>query len=162
MKTRIILATLLLSLTAGGCKQSTPPPAPVTDPQVVSQKLDDAKQNASAAAADLKDYTYAKKTEYVQKMRDELAALNQEIDEFGDKIAQESTEAKAAAQPKLDALHAQADKLKAQLDKAEDATEAGWDDFKQQAESDYNDLKKSCDDARQWVSDKIAPNPPTS
>lgn len=105
----------------------------------------------------LNDYAYAKKTEYVQAMRGELADLDKQIDALGTKIASAGELAKQAAQPKLDALHAQVGKLKNQLDHAEDATEATWDKFKASTASSYDALKKSCDDARQWVSDKIAP-----
>lgn len=155
-----LIALSALAVLAWGCKpsqpDSTPAPAPTTQPQT-AQSLDAAKQDAKATAKDLQDYTFAEKDAFVKEMREELAELDAKIDELGNKIASETADAKAAAQPKLDALHAQAEKLKVQLDKAEDTTEAGWDSFKQSAKEDYDALKKSCDDARQWLSDKIAP-----
>ena len=68
-----------------------------------------------------------------------------------------STAAQAEAKPKLQMLRDQANKLNQQLDKAKNATESTWDDVKAGSKKAYNELKDGFQQARQWVSDKIAP-----
>jgi hypothetical protein len=79
-----------------------------------------------------------------------LDALSARVEKAGDA-------AKADAKPKLKALREDADKLNQQLDKAKSATESTWDDVKVGTGKAYRDLKDSFQQARQWVSDKIAP-----
>jgi hypothetical protein len=43
------------------------------------------------------------------------------------------------------------------LDKAKNATESTWDDVKAGFKKAYSELKDGFNQARQWVSDKIAP-----
>ena len=47
--------------------------------------------------------------------------------------------------------------LKKQLDEAKSATESTWDSVKAASKKGYNELKDGFNQARQWVSDKIAP-----
>jgi DNA anti-recombination protein RmuC len=125
--------------------------------QTTSQQLDNAKAETKQAAQDMKDYTYAQKTEFVQQMQAQLAALNRDLDQLSVKVEKSSDAVKADAKPKLQALRDQADKLNQQLDKAKDATESTWGDVKDGTKKAYTDLKDSFQQARQWVSDKIAP-----
>ena len=46
---------------------------------------------------------------------------------------------------------------KAQLDSAETATEASWEDVQSRYRAARSDLKRSFDDARQWLSERIEP-----
>jgi hypothetical protein len=155
----IIFAPLALAmlalLAAPGCKPSQAGDTPSPE----AQKLADAKQKSAEAVADLKDYAFAKKADFVKAMRAELDEARKEMNDLDSKMAVATNDVKTAAQPKMEALHAQVDKLKAELDEAEDATEANWSSVKEGAEKTYADLKKSCNDARQWLSEKIAPNP---
>jgi cytochrome c556 len=122
-----------------------------------SQQLDKVQAKTEAAAQDMKDYTYAQKSAFVEKMQAQLADLNRDLDQLSAKVEKSSDTAKAEAKPKLQALRAQTDKLNQQLDKARNATESTWDDVKAGSRKAYDEAKDSFQQARQWVSDKLAP-----
>ena len=125
--------------------------------QTTAQQFDKVEAKTEQAAQDMKDYTYAQKTQFVEKMQGQLAALNQDLDQLSAKVDKSSDTAKAEAKPKLQALRDQADQLNQQLDKAKNATESTWDDVKVGTKKAYDNLKDGFQQARQWVSDKIAP-----
>jgi ElaB/YqjD/DUF883 family membrane-anchored ribosome-binding protein len=79
------------------------------------------------------------------------------LDQLSAKVEKSSDAAKAEAKPKLQALRDQTDKLNQQLDKAKNATESNWDDVKAGSKKAYAELANGFQQARQWVSDKIAP-----
>ena len=148
MKHKNLIITLLaVSAFAVGCDKE----------QTTSQQFDKVQAETQQAAQDMKDYTFAQKTEFVEKMRVQLAALNQDLDQLSAKVDKSDDAAKAEAKPKLQALRDQADKLNQQLDKAKNATESTWDDVKAETRKAYNELKDGFQQGRQWVSDKIAP-----
>jgi hypothetical protein len=90
-------------------------------------------------------------------MEKQLAELNRELDQLSAKVEKSSDAAKAEARPKLQALRDQAAKLNKQLDEARNATESTWDDVKAGFTKGYAEVKDGFNQARQWVSDKIAP-----
>jgi len=148
MKHTILLFTLLAaSAFAVGCNKE----------QTTSQQLDNAQAETKQAAQDMKDYTYAQKTEFVENMKGQLAEINRDLDQLSAKIEKANDAAKAEAKPKLQALRDQTDKLNQQLDQVKNATESTWDDIKTGSKKSYNELKDGFQQARQWVSDKIAP-----
>src|SRR5260370_39572017 len=122
-----------------------------------SQQIDKVQAETKQAAQDMKDYPYAQKSAFVETMQAQLAALNKDLDQLSAKVEKSSHAAKAEAKPKLQALRDQADKLNQQLDKAKNATESTWDDVKSGTKKAYNELADGFQQARQWVSDKIAP-----
>jgi len=122
-----------------------------------SQQLENAKSEAKEAAQDMKDHTYAKKDEFVQQMQSHLATLNQDLDKLSAKIESSSDAVKAEAKPKLQALRDQASQLNKQLDDVKNASESTWDSVKAGAQKAYDGLAKGVRQARQWVSDKVAP-----
>jgi len=129
MKHKNLLITLLVvSAFAVGCKPSEPSVTENRD--AMAKQLDKVQTKTTEAAQDLKDYTYAQKTEFVETMQGQLAEINRDLDQLSAKIEKANDAAKAEAQPKLQALRDQADKLNQQLDKAKDATESTWDDIK--------------------------------
>ena len=147
MKHKNFLITLLAaSAFAAGCDKE----------QTTSQQLNKVQTETKEAAQDMKDFTYAQKTEFVKTMQAQLAALNQDLDQLSAKVDKSSDAAKAEAKPKLQALRDQADKLNQQLDKAKNATESTWDDVKAGTKKAYSELKDGFQQARQWISDKIA------
>jgi peptidoglycan hydrolase CwlO-like protein len=103
------------------------------------------------------EFSYDKKPEFVAKLKSELANVNNEIKNLGDKIAASTEKAKTEAQPKLDQLKEQAKTLDVQIDKAENATAETWEEVKAGSKKALEDVKAGFNDARAWVSEKIAP-----
>jgi len=150
MKNKTLLITFLsVAAFAIGCKPS--------DEKSAAQQMDKVQTETKQAAQDMKDYTFAQKAEFVKTMQDQLTALNQDLDKLSAKIDSSSDAIKAEAKPKLQALRDQATKLNQQLADAPNATESTWDSVKAGSKKAYNELKDGFNQARQWVSDKIAP-----
>jgi hypothetical protein len=148
MKKKIFPITFLaLAALAAGCDKE----------QTTSQQIDQVKSETADAAKDMKDYTYAQKDEFIKYMQVQLTALNQDLDKLSAKIDGSSDAIKAEAKPKLQALRDQAAKLNQQLADDQNATESTWDSVKAASAKGFSDLKDGVNNARQWVSDKIAP-----
>ena len=90
-------------------------------------------------------------------MQGQLDEINRDLDQLAAKVEKASDTAKAEAKPKLQTLRDQAAKLNTQLDEAKNATESTWGDVKAGFKKGYSELKNGFQQARQWVSDKIAP-----
>jgi chromosome segregation ATPase len=123
----------------------------------VSTRIETLQAETRETTQSMKDYTYAEKAEFTAKMQGQLAAINKELDDLAIRIGKSSDSVKADATPKFRALRTQADKLARQLDGARDATESTWDDVKSGTRKAYDELTDGFQQARQWVSDKIAP-----
>ena len=148
MKHTNLLCTLLAACAfAMGCNKE-----PTT-----SQQIDKVQAETKQAAQDMKDYTYAQKAEFVETMQAQLAALNRDLDQLSAKVEKASDAVKAEAKPKLQALRDQMAQLNKQLDEARNATESTWDSVKGGFKKAYEASKEGFQEARQWVSDKIAP-----
>ncbi len=148
MKNKTLLITFLSAVTfAVGCDKE----------KTTAQQIDTVKTETKQAASDMKDYTFAQKDEFVKSMQGQLATLNQDLDKLSAKIDGSSDAIKAEAKPKLQALRDQATKLNQQLADAQNATESTWDSVKAGTKTAYESVAKGFNDARQWVSDKIAP-----
>jgi chromosome segregation ATPase len=152
MKNKTLLITLLsIAAFAVGCnKEQTKEPN-------IPQQIENVKTETKQAAQDMKDYTFAQKAEFVAAMQSQLDALNKDIDQLSAKIDSSSDAVKAEAKPKLQALRDQAAQLNKQLDDAKNATESTWDSVKAGFTKAYDATKDGFNQARQWVSDKIAP-----
>lgn len=105
----------------------------------------------------MQEYSFAQKDEFVATMRTQLAALNRELDELAARTERSSAAVKADAQPRIDALRKQTATLNRQLDDAATATESGWDRFKADVRKTHEASKEEFKQARQWLSEKIAP-----
>jgi chromosome segregation ATPase len=151
MKNKILAVTVLsIAAFAVGCnKEAASPP--------VSEQVETVKTETKQAAQDMKDYTFAQKAEFVKAMQAQLDALNKDLDQLSAKIDKSSDAVKAEAKPKLQALRDQAAQLNKQLDEAKNATESTWDSVKAGFTKAYDATKDGFNQARQWVSDKIAP-----
>lgn len=141
------LTVLAVAVFTAGCNKT----------ETTAQQLDKVQAETKQATQDLKDYTFAQKAEFTATMQTQLAEINQELDQLAAKIEKSSDAAKAEATPKLQALREKADELGKQLEKAKDATESTWDSVKAGSKKAYGELKDGFTQARQWVSDKIAP-----
>jgi len=148
MKHKTLLVTFLsvVAFTVGCDKADT-----------TSQQLDKVQEKTAEAAQEMKDYTFAQKAEYAEKMQSQLTEINKDLDQLAVKIEKSSDAAKAEAKPKLQALREKADQLGKQLDEAKNATESTWDSVKAGSKKAYAELKDGFNQARQWVSEKIAP-----
>jgi ElaB/YqjD/DUF883 family membrane-anchored ribosome-binding protein len=143
----LIIAFLSIAAFAVGCNKE----------QTTSQQLENVKTETKEAAQDMKDYTFAQKAEFVKQMQIQLDNLNRDLDQLAAKIESSSDAVKAEAKPKLQALRDQAAQLNKQLDEARNATESTWDSVKNGFQKAYEATKDGFNQARQWVSDKIAP-----
>ena len=144
---KLAIAVLSVAAFAVGCDKE----------QTTSQQLDKVQEKTKEAAQDMKDYTFAQKAEFVEKMQGQLTELNRDLDQLAAKIEKGSDAVKAEAKPKLQALRDQTAQLNKQLDEARNATESTWDSVKGGFQKAYEASKEGFQQARQWVSDKIAP-----
>ena len=148
MKNKTLIFTFLTAAAVVvGCDQQ-----PTT-----AQQIDKVQTETKQAAQDMKDYTVAQKADFVAAMQAQLTTLNQDLDKLSAKVDSSSDAVKTEAKPKLQALRDQAAKLNQQLADAQNATESTWDSVKADSQKAYASLAESFADARQWVSDKIAP-----
>ena len=152
----IAIATLALTTFVAGCKPSAESPAPETR-ETTAQQFEKVKTETKAAAQEMKEYTYAQKADFIVEMQGRLDALNRDLDQLAAKVEKASDDAKAEAKPKLQVLRDHAAKLNAQLAQAKNATASTWSDVKAGFNKGYGELKNGFQEARQWVSDKIAP-----
>ena len=148
MKHKMLVITLLgaTAFVVGCNKEQTP-----------AQQLDKVQAETKQAAQDMKDYTFAQKAAFVETMQAQLAALNRDLDQLAAKVEKSSDAIKAEAKPKLQVLRDQLAQLNKQLDEARNATESTWDSVKGGFKKAYQATKDGFNQARQWVSDKIAP-----
>lgn len=152
----LLIALLAVSACAVGCKPSTQQSVTETR-ETTERQFDKVKKETKEAAQEMKDYAYAQKAEFVANMQAQLDEINRDLDQLAARIEKSSDAAKAEAKPKLEALRDQTAKLTKQLDQAKDATESTWGDVKDGVKKGYDELKDGFQQARQWVSDKIAP-----
>jgi chromosome segregation ATPase len=145
----LILAVLSVVAFTVGCEKT----------ETTSQQLDKVQEKTAAIAQDLKDkdYTYEQKAEFTAQMQTQLAEINKDLDLLAAKIEKSSDAVKAEAKPKLESLRAQAARLNTQLDEVKNATASTWDSVKAGSKKAYAELKDGFNQARQWVSEKIAP-----
>ena len=122
-----------------------------------SEQLDKVQAKTARTAQEMNDYSYAQKSQFVEKMQGQLAALSADLDQLSAKIEKSSDAAKAEAKPKLQSLRDQTAHLNKQLDEVKNATESTWDSVKSRFNKAYQSSKDGFQEARQWVSEKIAP-----
>lgn len=145
------LATLSVS-----CK---PPEKASSDPtaKAVDQQIDKTKAAVDKADSNLSTYTFAQKAEFLAVMEKNMAEVNRNLDELSAIIDKSSMAVKAEAKPKLLVLRSQADLLNKQLDNVRNANASTWDIVKATTSDAYDGLKSGVLQARQWLSEKIAP-----
>src|ERR1039458_6037694 len=142
-----VITFLFIAAIAVGCNKE----------QTTSQQMDKVQTETTQASQDMKDYTFAQKAEFVKAMQSQLDTLNKDLDQLSAKIDKSSDAVKAEAKTNLQALRDQAAQLNKQLDEAKNATESTWDSVKAGFTKAYDATKDGFNQARQWVSDKIAP-----
>ena len=147
MKHKSLLITLLsAAVFTVGCDKE----------QTTSQQIDNAKTETREAARDMKDYTFAQKAEFTEKMQGQISDLNKDLDQLSVKIEKSTDAVKTENRPKLQALRDQSASLTRQLDDVRGATESTWDGVKSTSRKAWDGLKDGVNASRNWVADKIA------
>lgn len=123
----------------------------------VESKLDAVKKETKEAAQTVQEYTYAQRAEFIRETKAELAKIEQEMDRLSAKAENSRGKAAREAKDRVAAVREKSVHVRRQLERAESATEATWDDAKAGVKGAYGSLKDSFEDTRQWLSDKIAP-----
>ena len=151
------LAITFLAATAFtvGCKPAAEQSPSET--QSATAQFDKVKNQTNVATHGVEDSAHPEKAEFVAKMRSQLDEIKGSLDQLSAKVEKASDAAKAEAKPKLEALREQMARLNKQLEGTKSATESTWGDAKAGFEKGYSELKDGFQQARQWVSDKIAP-----
>jgi small-conductance mechanosensitive channel len=121
------------------------------------ENVEKMKKETKEAAESAKDYAFAQKAEFVEKMKSELAEINARIDKLSKKAEKAGDATRDEAKSRLQALRDQAAKLNKQLDEANNIVEANWADFKAGVNKSCGDMKDSFKQSRRWLSQKIAP-----
>jgi hypothetical protein len=152
----LAIAFLSVAAFAVGCKPTEEQSA-AKNQEATTAQIDKVKKETKEAAQEIKDYTYAQRAEFVAKMQDQLSTLNHDLDELSAKVAKASGTAKDEGTIKLKALREQVVALNKQLDAAKNADESTWSTVKAGSRKAYDELKKSFQQVREWLSDKIAP-----
>jgi cytochrome c556 len=153
---KLVITFMTAAAFAVGCK----PAAEISaseERKATEAQIDKVKQETKEVAQDVKNYSYAQKAEFVEKMQNNLAEINRDLDQITAKIEKSSDAAKAEAKPRLEALREQTAKLHKHLDEAKNATESTWDSVKATSQKALDSLKDGFQQSRQWLSDKIAP-----
>ena len=148
MKNKVrFLFLISAGIIAAGCEKK----------RTTSEQLDRVQTKTAEVAQDMRDFTFAEKDEFVAKMRSELAELNRNLDELAAKVEKSSTAVKSDAQARIARLREHTARLNKQLDEATNATVSDWDKFKADVRKTGDASRQEFKEARQWLSDKIAP-----
>jgi len=158
-RTQIILTLFSATVftVATGCKPESEKPVGGEANRDAAAQLDKAKEETREAIDAAKDYAYAQRTEYADRIRAELADLNKELDKLSAKVESANESVKADAKAKVQEIRGKVVSLNERLDAVKGATESTWDDVKAGVKKAYDDVKDSFKQARQWLSEKIAP-----
>ena len=157
-KSKLAIALLFAAAVVAGCKPTIETSTSGTkQDSAAAFQLAKAKAATAEAVIAMDDYAYARKAEFVAKMKSELVATQEDLDRLGAKVASSAGAVKAEATAKLDAARVKLAQTKQQLEQAENATESSWNDVKRGFKESYAGLKESIVLTRQWLSDKIAP-----
>lgn len=121
-------------------------------------QLEKANTESKEAVHKMQAYAYAQKADFIKQTKEDLTQIQKEMDLLGAKVAKADDAVKADANSKLDAVREKWAQAKMQLDRAEDATEATWDDVTDGVKKSYGEMQDAYEQTRQWLSDKIEPN----
>jgi cob(I)alamin adenosyltransferase len=104
-----------------------------------------------------KDYAYGQKAEFIEKTRQDLVQIQQEVDRLAAQVATARKETQSEANAKLQVVRDKADKLNKQFEQLKGATDASWNEVKAGFRKSRGELNSSFNEARQRLADKIAP-----
>lgn len=152
--TPLAIACLTLAALAVGCNPSSEPSATESRPATARQ-LDPVQQQTNVVTQ-VNHYAYAQRAEFVATRQTQLAEINRDLDQLEARIENADDAAKAEARPRIEALRRQVAELNTHLDDARNATESTWDNVKAGFEQGYTEVKDGFNQARHWISDRIA------
>lgn len=150
----LLITAVLLFCSIAGCDWFSGKSNAEKSLDELQTELVEAKEKQAKA---LSDYTYAQKKQFVSAMKKELSDIQAEIDQLSEKVAKSKSSAKQNAQKKIDSLREELELTKVKIEEAQNTTESGWEDVKNGFAQANNNLKKSFENTRQWLSDKIEP-----
>lgn len=160
---------LMVGVVATGCDRPTYEDSPTNsdDPKTAAAKRDDPETAAAQreeaitatkeAAESIKNYSHAEKDKFIDEAKRELADIRSEVERLRAEVDRSSGEARADAEARLEVVRQKLDAAKAQIDRAETATEDSWDDVRSGYWTAREDLRTSFDQTRQWMSDRMEP-----
>ena len=152
-----LIATAGLAVAAlAGCAPDVDKPTPKAGE--VAVKVQQARRETSEATRAAANYSYAQKSEMVQDMKGEIAEINKEAERLAGRMGEASDAARVEAKAKLQDLHKKTVDLNTKLDRAKDSSESRWEDVKAGVKKSYDELNESFKQARQWLSEQIAPS----
>lgn len=153
---QLALSILAIAALTSGCKPAAEPTGTETR-ETGLPSTTKTQQAAEETAQAWKDYTYARKAELVVRMQSQLTELERDLDQLSAMTDKASATAKTEAQPKIKALRDQVAVLTKNLEAVKGSTESTWDDVKSAFQKGYDEVKVQFQQARQWLSDTIAP-----
>lgn len=154
----VYTCVLVTGLLVGGCKSTSEESAALAELHANAEtQAIKAKAEEQAADRASQDYSYAQRVQFVDETERDMDAIYDELGRLTAKVEKFDGVAKADAKAKLAVVQDKWTQAKKQLDRAESATESGWDEVQGGFKKAYHELKESLDTMRQRLSDKIAP-----
>jgi hypothetical protein len=158
---QIAITMIFVTAFATGCSPGESKPVPtVASTNSTSANappsFEQVKKEAGEAAQVTKDYAYAQKSEFVAKMHEELAVLNQEIERLSAQAVIGADNLKAEAAEKVKLLREKAAALSKRLDDSMNTGESAWDTVKTGFKQAHEDLKETVKAAGDWFREKTA------
>ncbi len=101
-----------------------------------------------------RDYAFPQKTEFVEKMRKELADIQGELTRYSAQITRGDGPVKVDEQEALNTAQEKWSVTQKRLDLAERATESNWFELNQDFKTSYTALKASVQETRRKTNDK--------
>src|SRR5258706_15417654 len=92
-----LIIFLVAAAFAVGCK----PAEEKSAAEATAAQFDKVQKETKESAQGLKDYSYVQKSEFVEKMHNQIAQINRDLDQLSAKIEKSSDASKAEAKPKL-------------------------------------------------------------
>lgn len=160
LKNGTVLITAVFLMTSGiitGCDWLINDSASQERQDKLIAKLDQNKKDNDEAIKESIDYTYRQRAKFINEMKKELSDIQKDMDELSIKAEKTQDKAKTDAKIKLDALREEMELTKKHIEESEKADETTWEDVKKGFRKANADLKKSFENTRQWLSDKIEP-----
>jgi hypothetical protein len=157
--TQRIMVLVVVGVAATGCNKPTDKDskAQSLDLETAAAQGERAITATKEAAQSVQDYAYTQKSEFLEAAKRELSNLKAEMERLRSAIERSTGAARADAKAKLEVASDKWTAAKLQLDRAEAATEASWEDVQNRYRAAQTDLKKSINEARQWLSERIEP-----